>query len=264
MIDTHCHLSMVIDNAKNIDYNKIDEILDSMRQSGVTHAITIGSNFEDSAISCEIADRYGNIYCAVGVHPEEIADFDCNRLENLINENLGKKLVAIGEIGLDYYWRKDNKQEQIEVFKQQIELAKKYNLPIVVHCREAYGDCLEVLKQYYSAGDKRSGVIHCYAGSIEWAKEVIKLGFYISFTGVVTYNNAKNVQEVAKWVELDKFMVETDSPYLTPVPFRGKENNPSFVKYTLEYIADLKTLDPQTVDKQTTENAVKLFELTSI
>lgn len=260
MIDTHCHLSMVLDEDGKIDYNQIDEILKQMEINGVTHAITIGSNMEDSKLSVEIANKYENIYCAVGVHPEEVESFDIVELEDLVRENLNSgKLVAIGEIGLDYYWRKDNKEAQIEIFKKQIELAKKYNLSIVVHCRDAYGDVLEILKEY--APFNNGGVIHCYSGSIEWAKEVIKLGFLISFTGVVTYPNASNIQEVAKWVGLDKFMVETDSPFLTPVPFRGKKNNPSYVKYTLEYIAKLKNKEMKEIDKNTTNNAIKLFNL---
>lgn len=260
MIDTHCHLSMVLDEEGKIDYNQINEILKQMETNGVTYAITIGSNMEDSKLSVEIANKYDNIYCAVGVHPEEVETFDADKLEDLIKINLNSgKLVAIGEIGLDYYWRKDNKETQIEIFKRQIELAKKYNLPIVVHCRDAYGDVLEILKEY--APFDKGGVIHCYSGSIEWAKEVIKLGFLISFTGVVTYPNANNIQDVAKWVDLDKFMVETDSPFLTPVPFRGKQNNPSYVKCTLEYIAKLKNKEIQEIDKNTTNNAIKLFNL---
>lgn len=260
MIDTHCHLSMVLDENKNIDYNQIDDILKQMEINNVTHAITVGSNMRDSAISAEIANRYNNIYCAVGVHPEEVEEFDIIKLENLVKDNLNAgKLVAIGEIGLDYYWRKDNKEAQIEIFKKQIELAKQYNLAIVVHCRDAYGDVLQILKEY--APFEAGGVIHCYSGSIEWAKEVIKLGFLISFTGVVTYTNARNIQEVAKWVDLDKFMVETDSPFLTPVPFRGKRNNPAYTKYTLEYIAKLKNKNIEEIDKITTKNAKKLFKI---
>lgn len=260
MIDTHCHLSMVLDENKKIDYNQIDDILNQMKENGVTRAITIGSNMEDSRLSVEIAKHYDNIYCAVGVHPEELKTFDIAELENLVKSNLDSgKLVAIGEIGLDYYWRKDNKAEQIEIFKRQIELSKKYNLPIVVHCRDAYGDVLEILKEY--APFDNGGVIHCYSGSIEWAKEVIKLGFLISFTGVITYPNASNVQEVAKWVDDNKFMVETDSPFLTPVPFRGKKNNPSYTKYTLEYIAKLKNKKVQEINNITTNNAIKLFNL---
>ena len=263
MIDTHCHLSMVLDEQGKIDYNQIDDILKQMETNGVMHAITVGSNMVDSKLSIEIAKHYYNIYCAVGVHPEELESFNMKELENLIKDNLNSgKLVAIGEIGLDYYWRKDNKEEQIKIFKKQIELAKKYNLPIVIHCRDAYGDVLEILKQY--APFDKGGVIHCYSGSIEWAKEVIKLGFLISFTGVVTYPNASNIQEVAKWVDMDKFMVETDSPFLTPVPFRGKKNNPSFVKYTLEYIAQLKNKQMQEINKNTTNNTIKLFNLKNI
>jgi len=251
---------MTLDENKNVDYKQIDDILKQMEFNGVTHAITIGSNMKDSKLSVEIANKYDNIYCSVGVHPEELETFNELELEDLIKANLsGGKLVAIGEIGLDYYWRKDNKEEQIEIFKKQLELAKKYNLPIIVHCRDAYGDTLDILKQY--APFERGGVIHCYSGSIEWAKEVIRLGFLISFTGVVTYPNANNIQEVAKWVELDKFMVETDSPFLTPVPFRGKKNNPSYTKYTLEYISQLKNKNIEDLDKITTNNAIKLFNL---
>lgn len=260
MIDTHCHLSMVLDADKNIDYNQIDDILKLMKSNGVTHAITIGSNIADSKLSIEIANKYDNIYCAIGVHPEEVESFDIIELEDLVKENLSRgKLVAIGEIGLDYYWRKDNKAEQIEIFKRQIELSKKYNLPIVVHCRDAYGDVLDILKEY--APYDKGGVIHCYSGSIEWAREVTKLGFLISFTGVVTYPNASNIQEVAKWVDMDKFMIETDSPFLTPVPFRGKKNNPSYVKHTLEYISKLKNENVENLNKITTNNAIKLFNL---
>ena len=260
MIDTHCHLSMVLDENGIPDYNQINDILKQMKSNGVTHAITIGSNILDSRLSVEIANKYDNIYCAIGVHPEEVENFNIDELEDLIKQNIdGGKLVAIGEIGLDYYWRKDNKREQIEIFKKQIELAKKYTLPIVVHCREAYGDVLEILRQY--APFDFGGVIHCYSGSIEWAKQVISLGFLISFTGVVTYPNASNIKEVVSWVDVKKFMVETDSPFLTPVPFRGKRNNPSFVKHTLEYIANLKNININSLDDITTKNAKKLFNL---
>ena len=258
MIDTHCHLSMVLDENKNIDYGQIENTLKQMQVNGVTHAITIGSNMEDSKLSVEIANKYDNIYCAVGVHPEEVESFNIKELEDLIKANLDSgKLVAIGEIGLDYYWRKDNKDKQIEIFKRQIELAKKHNLPIIVHCRDAYGDVLDILKQYTPFDN--CGVIHCYSGSVEWAKEVIRLGFLISFTGVVTYSNAVNVQEVAKWVDEDKFMVETDSPYLTPVPFRGKENQPMYVKYVAQTIAELRGITTDEVALATTQNAERIF-----
>ena len=260
MIDTHCHLSMVLNDNKEVDYNELNNIIRLMTESGVTEAITIGCNLEDSLIGAEIASKYDNIYCAVGVHSEEVESFDIDSLENIIVDNIKTgKLVAIGEIGLDYYWRKDNKEEQIRIFKQQIELAQKYDLPIVVHCRDAYGDVLDVLKQYapFNAG----GVIHCYSGSIEWAKEVIKLGFLISFTGIVTYPNANNIKEVAQWVDLDKFMVETDSPFLTPIPFRGKKNNPAYVVHTAKCISELKNINYEKIDKITTKNAKKLFKL---
>ena len=260
MIDTHCHLNMITDKNGKIDFIKIEQILKNMYDNRVEIAITIGSNLDDSKIGIQIASKSKNIYCAVGVHPEGVDEFNLDKLESLVKQNINSgKLVAIGEIGLDYYWRKDNKLEQIKIFKQQIELAKKYNLPIIVHCREAFGDCLEILKQY--SPFLNGGVIHCYSGSIEWAKEVINLGFLISFTGVVTYSNAKNVQEVAKWVDNDKFMVETDSPFLSPAPFRGKENCPSNVVYVAKFIAELKNISYNNIDKITTKNAKKLFKI---
>lgn len=260
MIDTHCHLNMITDKNGKIDFTKIEQILKNMYDNGVEIAITIGSNLDDSKIGVQIANKYDNIYCAFGVHPEGVDEFNLDKLESLVKQNINSgKLVAIGEIGLDYYWRKDNKLEQIKIFKQQIELAKKYNLPIIVHCREAFGDCLEILRQY--SPFLNGGVIHCYSGSIEWAKEVINLGFLISFTGVVTYSNAKNVQEVAKWVGNDKFMVETDSPFLSPVPFRGKENCPSNVVYVAKFIAELKNISYNNIDKITTKNAKNLFKI---
>ena len=321
MIDTHCHLNSLVTENGELDYNKVDDILHQMEQNKVGYAITMGTTIKDSKLAIELANKYKNIYCAIGVHPEELDCFDEVKLEKLIVDNLrclknnciqaksqdctnkikkedenistcfedsltqsanknvyfedmlknkgneyqlqsnANKLVAIGEIGLDYYWRKDNKDMQIRIFKKQVELAIKYDLPIVVHCREAYGDCLEILKQYYSNTNKLNGVIHCYAGSIEWACEIIKLGFIISFTGVVTYNNAKNVQEVAKWIDLDKIMVETDSPFLTPVPYRGKENNPSYVVYVAKKIAELKDISYEYVNNITDNNAKKLFKI---
>lgn len=320
MIDTHCHLNALVTECGELDYNKIDDILHQMKQNNVSYAITMGTTIKDSKMAIELANKYENIYCAIGIHPEELDCFDEVELEKLVVDNLihsknndiqvefkdcinneicknndvkqadwgdlsiqqisnkftsntlnkecenqfqykTNQLVAIGEIGLDYYWRKDNKQAQIQIFEKQIELAIKYNLPIVVHCREAYGDCLDILKKYYSNTNKLNGVIHCYAGSMQWACEIIKLGFVISFTGVVTYNNAKNVQEVAKWVDLHKFMVETDSPFLTPVPYRGKENNPSYVVYVAKKIAELKQISYEEVDNITDCNAKTLFKI---
>lgn len=324
MIDTHCHLNSLVKENGELDYEKIDNIMCQMEQNGVSKAITMGTTINDSVLALKLANKYANIYCAIGVHPEELECFDENELEKLIVDNLSSskelnddknyllskqettnstktiskcyvdkltlsrqydfneerqignidekydnrkklqkksKLLAIGEIGLDYYWRKDNKDAQIQIFKKQIELAIKYNLPIVVHCRDAYGDCLEILKRYYSDTSKLNGVIHCYTGSIEWAREIIKLGFIISFTGVVTYNNAKSVQEVAKWIDLDKLMVETDSPFLTPVPNRGKENNPSYVVYVAQKIAELKQVSYEIINNFTDSNAKALFKI---
>ena len=252
LTDTHAHVYSEY-------YDDIDFVLNESLLNGINRVICSGVDLRTNQELLKLINEYDNMFATLGIHPESADTYteeDLKYVEEHIND---PKVVAIGEIGLDYYWRKDNKEEQIKVFEAQIELAKKYNLPIVVHCRDAYGDVLDILKQY--APYDNGGVIHCYSGSIEWARQIIQLGFLISFTGVVTYSNAVNVQEVAKWVDDDKFMVETDSPFLTPVPFRGKKNNPSYTKYTLEYIAKLKNKNIKELDKITTKNAIKLFNL---
>ncbi len=206
----------------------------------------------------ELSKKYDSVYCTIGVHPSDCDTYDETALEEMI-KNRHNKVVAIGEIGLDYYWTKDNKEEQKQVFDSQIKLAKKYNLPIVIHCRDAFGDTLEVLKQNMPLDN--GVVFHCYSGSLEFAEQLLKMGAKFSFTGTVTYNNAKNVQEVAKNLPLDSFFFETDSPYLTPMPYRGERNEPKHVVEVCKFVADLRGIKYKEMEKIADENAKKFFNI---
>ena len=250
MIDTHCHINDQMFNGE------VDQIVSNFLSAGVENAITIGCSPESNREVIELSNKYDAVYCAVGVHPDDCDKYNKEELEQmLINRN--KKLVAVGEIGLDYYHSKENREEQIKVFESQIELANKYNLPIVIHCRNAYGDMLEILKKY--APFKHGAVMHCYSGSLEFAREIIKLGIKISFTGTVTYRNAKNVQEVALNLPLDSFFFETDSPYLTPTPYRGTRNEPKNVIEVARFVADLRNMKYEDLEKITDQNAKRFF-----
>lgn len=252
MIDSHCHL-----NDSMFD-NDLEEVIDDVFASGIDKVICVGADYLSSVKAGEIANSHDNIYYTIGVHPDDCKTYNKEEIEDLI-VNATNKLVAIGEIGLDYYHNKDNKYKQIETFESQINLAVKYNLPIVVHCREAYGDCLEVLKRF--APLSIGVVFHCYSGSLEYARELLKLGVKFSFTGSVTFNNAKNIQEVAKNLPLDSFFFETDSPYLTPTPHRGERNTPKNVLDVAKFVAKLRGMDVNELIKITDQNAKTFFRL---
>ncbi len=252
MIDTHCHL-----NDSQFD-NDIDEVINRFFLSGGNAMICVGADLSSSLKAKMVADLNDNIYYTIGIHPDDCDTFDLNEFEDLILTK-SDKLVAIGEIGLDYYHNKTNKAKQIEVFSNQINLAIKYNLPIVIHCRDAYADLLEVLKKYSPL--KIGAVMHCYSGSLEFANELLKLGVKISFTGTVTYKNAVKVKEVAKNIPLDSFFFETDAPYLAPEPNRGKRNEPKYVFDTAKYVADLRGIDAKELIRITDANAKKFFNI---
>ncbi len=205
-----------------------------------------------------MAENNQNIYYAVGVHPDQCEEYEEHRLEALL-QSKDPKLVAVGEIGLDYFHNKQNKDKQIATFKSQINLAVKYNLPFIIHCRDAYGDCLTVLKEFLPF--KVGVVMHCYSGSLEVAKELIKMGVKLSFTGSVTFKNAKNLQQVASSIPLESFFVETDSPYLTPEPFRGKRNEPAYVNNVAQYIADLRGVPVSQLESITDRTAKSFFKI---
>ena len=248
MLDSHCHLN-------DRQYKNVDEVVNNFLSAGVSLAICVGCDHYSNMRACEIAHEYDCVYYTVGIHPDECDGYNHDEIESYLAVN-DARLVAVGEIGLDYFHNKENKQQQREVFISQIELAKRYRKPIVIHCRDAYGDMLEILKKY--APFEHGAVMHCYSGSLEFAQEVIKLGVKLSFTGTVTYKNAVNLHEVVRRIPLDSFFVETDSPYLTPVPHRGKMNEPKYVKHVVAKIAELRGMDVSEVESLTDKNA-KLF-----
>lgn len=247
VIDTHCHIS------KN-DYNNIDEVINNMESNIM---ITSGVDLETSLEVMELCNKYDNIYGAIGIHPSEIHKYDDEALK-IIEENIMKdKIVAIGEIGLDYHYGKENKAKQIEIFEKQITLAQKYNKPIIVHSRDAANDTLNILKKYNNI----KIVMHCFSYSIEVAKELIKMGAKLGIGGVLTFNNSTKLKNVVSEIDLDNILLETDSPYLAPVPLRGSKNEPINIKYVVKEIAKIKGISEIEVENITTLNAIKEFDL---
>ncbi len=256
IFDTHAHYD---DSA--FDENR-GALLDCLPLKNVCGIVNASVDIKSSIKSIELSEKYSYIYSAVGIHPQNIEDdnFRSNYLEELENFIINNsKVVAIGEIGLDYHFNSENKISQIKVFEEQIELASKHNLPILVHDREAHGDTLEILKRY-----KPKGIVHCFSGSLEMAQEVTKLGMYIGIGGVVTFKNAKTIVEVVKEIPIEKIVLETDAPYLAPVPFRGKRCDSSYIKFVAEKIAELKSIDTKEVYEQTFKNAMNLFKISKL
>lgn len=252
-IDSHAHL-----DDERFDLDRQNVIKD-LKSNQVDLVINIGADIESSISTVKLAEDYENIYASVGVHPHSVSELigvGLNEIENLAKR---KKVVAIGEIGLDYYYENSPKDIQKEYFIEQIRLAKKLDLPIVIHSREAVKDTLDIIKSEKSSNLR--GVMHCFSSSVEIAKEYIKLGFYIAIGGVVTFKNARVTKEVAQFIPLENLLIETDCPYLAPEPFRGKRNEPKYIKYTAEEIAKIKEVDLEEIAKITSANAKKLFEI---
>lgn len=250
IINTHSHVNMLKEH-------NIDEAINNAKQENII-TIVPSSTTEDIFEVDKFIQKYKDVYGYVGVYPEEARNFSektLSDMENIVKNN--NKIIGVGEIGLDYYWDKSFKENQKEVFIKQIEFANEMNLPINVHSREAHQDTLEILKKY----NKNSiAIMHCFSGSIEFAKECIKEGIYIALGGVVTFKNAQKAKEVATNIPLEYLLLETDDPYLAPTPFRGKENQPLYVKYVAEEIAKLRNLPTQEVTQITTQNALKIFK----
>lgn len=251
LIDSHVHLD---DRRFNADR---DMLIKSLQDNGVELVINIGADLKTSISSLELAKKYDNIYAAVGVHPhsaKEVTEETLDKLKEMAKED---KVVAIGEIGLDFYYDNSPRDIQRKWFKEQLELAKEVNLPVVIHSRDATQETFDTIKE--SQDGNLRGVLHCFSGSPEMAEEYIKLGFYISLGGPVTFKNARVVREVAKAIPLDKLLIETDCPYLTPEPYRGKRNEPMFVKYVAEKIAEVKGISFEEVVRATNRNTKELF-----
>ena len=247
--DTHAHY-----DDKAFDEDR-DELLPRLNAEGVELIIDPGCDLKSSRAAIELAEKYPFVYAAVGIHPEEIEDFSPDDLEEIRRLATHPKCVAIGEIGLDYYWDSSHKQEQKEIFHAQLEMANELCKPVVIHDREAHGDCMEIVRQFPGI----SGVFHCFSGSAEMAKELIKLGWYLGFDGPVTYKNARKTIEVLELCPLERMLIETDSPYLSPVPMRGKRNDSGNLKYIAEKIGEIKGISPEEAARISMENGKRLF-----
>jgi TatD DNase family protein len=252
LVDSHCHL----------DFPELAERLDAvvaaMRQHQITHALCISVTLEDFPRVRAIAERFGHIYGSVGVHPDypDVPDVAVEELVRLADH---PKIVAIGETGLDYYRIKQDCEWQRQRFRTHIRAARSCSKPLVIHMRDAAADTLRIMRE--ERADEVRGVMHCFTEGWETARAAMDLGFYISFSGIVTFKNARALREVAKQVPLDRMLVETDSPYLAPVPYRGKTNEPALVRYVAEEIGRLRGIDPAEVAESTTKNFFHLFKI---
>lgn len=248
IIDTHCHLDIK-------DYDNLEEVIKNMEGN---YMIASGYNLESNKHVIELVNKYDNIFGTIGLHPSDVTeDYESDLL--FIESNINNpKIVGVGEIGLDYYWEKDNKELQKEVFIKQIELARKYNKTIVIHSREAILDTYNILDEYLG---NNKAVLHCYSSNIEMAKRFKKFNIKFGIGGVLTFKNSSKLKEVVKELDLSDLLLETDSPYLTPEPYRGKKNEPSYTKYVAEAIAKIKEVEYEKVLEITTQNAISQFDL---
>lgn len=250
LIDTHCHLSIE-------DYDDIDLVINENRENGVGKII-VSACTKDSILEClEYIEKYDDVYLTIGFHPSETETYTTDEIKFLtetIKNN--KKIVGVGEIGLDYHYGKDDQLKQIEMFIDQMKLAEDLNLPVVIHSRDATEDTIKVLKEFPNV----TGVIHCFSGSVETAKIYVKMGYKIGIGGVVTFSNSK-LFEVVEAIGVENIVLETDSPYLTPVPFRGKKNSSKYLKYVAEKISRILEISVENVSLETSKNAYSVFDL---
>jgi TatD DNase family protein len=258
-VDSHCHV-----DGTEFDADR-DEVLNRAAENGVKMILVIGTgepqsgNFERAVA---LAEKHENIFAAVGVHPHDAKTFDTeveNQLINLVKSS--KKVVAWGEIGLDFYYEHSSKNVQEDVFRRQIRIAKELDLPIIIHSREADAETVRILTEECSGKDFRGGVMHCFGGTAAMAESLMKIGFLISFAGNITFKKAENLRDAARVVPLDKLLIETDCPYLAPVPFRGKRNEPGFVVETAKFLAEFYGVGLEELANQTTENFKRFFRI---
>jgi len=252
LVDTHAHLEVV---------DSISEVLDRAFKNGVETVVAVSSDLDSSRKTIEISNSFHTVYSAVGIHPHEASCFSESVLAQLANLLREKGVKAIGETGLDYHYSHSNKQSQIISFTNHIGLSIEFDLPVIIHIREAFEDVLNILREPDFSNAR--GVIHCFTGDYETAKGFIDLGFFISFSGIVTFKNAEDVRDAAEKIPLDRMLIETDSPYLAPVPFRGKRNEPAYVIHVAEKIAELRGVSYEKIAQITTANAKELFKLDS-
>ena len=249
--DSHAHL-----DDRRFDEDR-DTIFSELEQHGVGLILNIGCDLKSSLQSVALARKYPFVYAAVGSHPDDAAQVDDARLALYRQLCTDPRVKAIGEIGLDYHYEDPSREVQLPAFRRQLELAQELKLPVVVHEREAHADGMELIRQFPGV----TGVFHCYSGSLEQAKELVKRGWYIGFTGVVTFKNARKALEVARWLPLDRILIETDCPYMAPEPHRGRRNDSRLVPLVAAKLAQLRGLEPEALGEITTENAKRLFRI---
>ncbi len=252
LVDTHAHLD-------DLKYeNDLDEVVTRAGQYGVTRIISMGDTMAASLNAVKIAEKYEGVFAGAGVHPQEaltLMDGDYDRLAQLMTL---PKVKVLGEIGLDYYYENASREKQQEIFIRQLDVARQMHMPVSIHDRDAHGDTMAILKK---EGKGLTGSIHCFSGSWEMAKELLKMGWFLGVDGPLTFKNAAKLPEIIAKIPLDRLLLETDSPYLAPVPKRGRRNEPAYVKYIAEKVAEIRNISFEEVAKQTTFNAVNLFNL---
>ena len=246
-VDTHCHIF-------KSDYDNIDEVLNNASNNNVKYYINNGSDREYNKEVLELVKQYDNMYGALGIHPETVDDYSLDDIEFIKNNLSNEKIVAIGEIGLDYHYTKENKDEQIKLLEMQLSLAEEYNLPVIIHSRDATEDTINTLKKFNCRG-----TIHSFSGSLETTKIYIKMGYLLGVNGVITFKNC-NIKDVIKEVGLDNIVLETDSPYLTPVPYRGMQNNPSHILDIAKFVSELYNVSLEELSYRTNENIKRMYE----
>ncbi len=251
LIDTHCHLEMLQIPAQ--------QVLDDAQDMNVNRCITIGTNPESLTQVCNLTQKLPNVYGTLGIHPHHAQEY-CEEIENQIKllAKQSSKVIAVGEIGLDYHYMHSDQESQKEAFQNQIKLANELKLPVVLHSRDAEDDTLEILQRHVAL---KKGVAHSFTGSLEMAMQLVEMGWFIGVNGIVTFKNAKSVQEMVSQIPLEHLLLETDAPYLAPVPYRGKPNAPAYLPHIAEFVANLHDISLDTLANQTTANAKRLFAL---
>ena len=250
IFDTHAHY-----DDSRFDEDR-DELISSLKEKGVSHIVNCGCDLRSSLTTLSLAEKYSFIYAAIGVHAHEAEDTTEGDLAEIEKLYSNSRVVAVGEIGLDYHYDFSPRERQLEIFERQLILANKLDLPVIIHDREAHEDTMNLLKKH-----RPKGVVHCFSGSAEMAKEIVKLGMYIGLGGAVTFKNAKKPVEVAEYLPPDRLLLETDAPYMTPVPFRGQRCDSSHIAFTAEKIAEIKGIDTQELINTANENAKRLFNI---
>ncbi len=253
IVDSHCHL---IHERNNLS---VEEIIQKARNNNVTTFLNITTKQEEFDQSIQLAEKYEAIYTSLGIHPHDSSQMNLNIYNMILELCSHEKVIGIGETGLDYYYNNSLREKQIESFKMHINISQNNNLPLIIHMRNAEDDMLDIIEKEYKK-NPFSGLIHCFTGSKNFLQKLIPFGFYFSISGIITFKNSDDLRETVKDVPLDRLLIETDSPYLTPAPYRGKINDPSYIIHTLDYLAKLFNLTPEEIQSATTNNFKNLFK----